>query len=214
MKGSGVILSFKASVRKDLTVRGTLVSKVWHSDPALYAPPRYRRACAYDAFIPDPLAGFEFDMPASVAAAISEAEKAIVDLNSGAVAELAPLGRLLLRTESIASSRVEGLQADTRTLARAEARQDAGKSVGPEAREVLANIDAMQLAVETAATSDDLMVADIAAIHQALLERAPDPSIAGRIRSMQNWIGGNDYNPCGADFVPPPPRTCRRSSMT
>src|SRR5207302_3067265 len=21
----------------------------------------------------------------------------------------------------------------------------------------------------------------------------------------QNWIGGNDYNPCGADFVPPPP---------
>jgi Fic family protein len=20
-----------------------------------------------------------------------------------------------------------------------------------------------------------------------------------------NWIGGNDYNPCGADFVPPPP---------
>jgi hypothetical protein len=19
------------------------------------------------------------------------------------------------------------------------------------------------------------------------------------------WIGGNDYNPCGADFVPPPP---------
>jgi Fic family protein len=22
---------------------------------------------------------------------------------------------------------------------------------------------------------------------------------------VQNWIGGNDYNPCGADFVPPPP---------
>jgi Fic family protein len=25
------------------------------------------------------------------------------------------------------------------------------------------------------------------------------------IREQQNWIGGNDYNPCGADFVPPPP---------
>src|SRR3989442_6553088 len=23
--------------------------------------------------------------------------------------------------------------------------------------------------------------------------------------TSQNWIGGNDYNPCGADFVPPPP---------
>jgi Fic family protein len=23
--------------------------------------------------------------------------------------------------------------------------------------------------------------------------------------ASQNWIGANDYNPCGADFVPPPP---------
>lgn len=29
--------------------------------------------------------------------------------------------------------------------------------------------------------------------------------IAGQVRTSQNWIGGNDYNPCGADFVPPPP---------
>jgi Fic family protein len=30
-------------------------------------------------------------------------------------------------------------------------------------------------------------------------------AIAGQIRDVQNWIGGNDYNPCGATFVPPPP---------
>ena len=28
---------------------------------------------------------------------------------------------------------------------------------------------------------------------------------AGQVRTVQNWIGGNDHNPCGADFVPPPP---------
>jgi Fic family protein len=28
---------------------------------------------------------------------------------------------------------------------------------------------------------------------------------AGRIRIEQNWIGGSDYNPCSAAFVPPPP---------
>ena len=27
-----------------------------------------------------------------------------------------------------------------------------------------------------------------------------------RLRTRQNWIGGNDYNPCGADFVPPSTR--------
>jgi Fic family protein len=31
------------------------------------------------------------------------------------------------------------------------------------------------------------------------------PRLAGRLRTQQNWIGGNDYNPCGAEFVPPPP---------
>jgi Fic family protein len=30
---------------------------------------------------------------------------------------------------------------------------------------------------------------------------------AGRIRIEQNWIGGSDYNPCSAAFVPPPPDT-------
>ncbi len=34
---------------------------------------------------------------------------------------------------------------------------------------------------------------------------AANAKIAGVVRAEQNWIGGNDYNPCGADFVPPPP---------
>jgi Fic family protein len=55
-----------------------------------------------------------------------------------------------LRTESIASSKVEGLQVDARSLARAESRADIGGRVSATASEVLANIDAMQLAVEDA----------------------------------------------------------------
>ena len=34
--------------------------------------------------------------------------------------------------------------------------------------------------------------------------------IAGVVRASQNWIGGNDYTPCGADFVPPPPEDVPR----
>ena len=37
------------------------------------------------------------------------------------------------------------------------------------------------------------------------MAHAPNRHIAGKVRTVQNWIGGNDYNPCGADFVPPPP---------
>jgi Fic family protein len=71
--------------------------------------------------------------------------------------------------------------------------------------EVLGNIDAMALAVDEAAIVDRFGVAEIIAIHQRLMERAANRSNAGKIRTAQNWIGGNDHNPCGADFVPPPP---------
>ncbi|MGD0273921.1 MAG: Fic family protein [Gaiellaceae bacterium] len=136
---------------------------------------------------------------------ISDAEAKIVALNAAPRAALAPLARLLLRTESIASSKIEGMQADARSLARAEARLETGGRAGPETLEVLANIDAMQLAIEQASTEHELSLEQVLAIHRALLERAPGYGGAGKLRAGQNWIGGNDYNPCGADYVPPPP---------
>jgi Fic family protein len=36
------------------------------------------------------------------------------------------------------------------------------------------------------------------------LEHTRLPEYGGRIRDVQNWIGGSSYNPCSASFVPPP----------
>jgi Fic family protein len=185
-------------------VRGTYVRKVWSHNPHLYAPKRYRKACAYDAFVPEKLDQLEIIIPGELAGVISEAETGIAALNAAGPAYLAPLARLLLRTESIASSKVEGLQVDARALARAEIKQDTGRPIGPQATEVLASIAAMELAVERAAHMRALDGSDLNAIHAALMTGVA-PKIAGRLRTEQNWIGGNDYNPCGADFVPPPP---------
>jgi Fic family protein len=184
-------------------MRGKLVSRTWEHDPSLDAPPRYRKACAYQAFIPYPLAGIAVDLPGDVAGTVSEAEKAIASINSDAGPTLAPLARLLLRTESIASSKVEGLQVGTRGLARAEAHDATGRRIGADAAEILANIDAMQFAIEEA-TAGPFDSGSLVEIHQVLMTRAPNATVAGRVRDRQNWIGGNDYNPCGADFVPPP----------
>ncbi len=186
-------------------MRGRYVHRIWESNPVLYAPAKYRKACAYDAFIPDFLSSLELSLPGDIAGVVSDSEKAIADLNNAPQRALQPLGRLLLRTESIASSRVEGIQVDARTLARAEANQETGRRVGPESGEILANIEAMQLAVERAAGADAITVADLRAIHCVLLARAANAGIAGQLRHSQNWIGGNDYNPCEADFVPAPP---------
>lgn len=171
----------------------------------MYAPAKYRRACRYDAYVPDPLAALHLALGAEVAGLVSEAEAAIRNLNLVAHPGLAPLARLLLRTESIASSKVEGMQVGARELARAEARLESGGRAGPTAVEVIANIDAMSLAVEEAAGVDRFGEREILAIHRRLMEKAPNGHVAGRFRTGQNWIGGNDYNPCGAAFVPPPP---------
>lgn len=186
-------------------MRGETVTRTWEWDPTLYAPPRYRRACKYEAFIPHRITGAPIDLSGSIAGVVSDAEHAIRVLNADSLRALAPIARLLLRTESIASSKVEGLQVGIRQLARAEARMETGGTAKPTVLEVLGNIDAMQLAVEQAATTQEIEIAHVCDIHRKLMVNAPNPHIAGIVRTDQNWIGGNDYNPCGADFVPPPP---------
>ncbi|HYK82876.1 MAG TPA: Fic family protein [Gemmatimonadales bacterium] len=185
---------------------GRHVSRVWTYDPTLDAPAKYRRACTYDAFIPARLTELSLTMEAAVAGVVSEAEAAIRQLNEGARRALAPLARLLLRTESMASSKIEGVQTGVRELARAETKVEGGRKASATALAVLANIDAMQLALEEATAARRFGVREIVAIHHRLMERDINAKrIAGQIRTSQNWIGGNNYNPCGADFVPPPP---------
>ena len=185
-------------------MRGTLVTKVWEWDPTLYAPPRYRKACKYESFIPERLSGFEFGLTSGIAGVVSDAEQAIMALNASARPALAPFARLLLRTESIASSKVEGMQVGIRQLARAESKLETGGKASSTILEVLGNIDAMQLAVDEAATAERVGIEHLTAIHGKLMANAPNSKLAGIVRREQNWIGGNDYNPCGADFVPPP----------
>lgn len=189
---------------------GTLVPRMFQHDPTLSAPPRYRKACRYESFIPVELGSLELRLDGPMVALLSEAEAAIRALNDEGGTALLPLASLLLRTESIASSRIEGMQLGARDLARAEAKQESGMTVGPNAVEVLANIDAMEMAVERAATADRFGDDELLAVHRRLLEGGMQREIAGRVRTSQNWIGGNDYNPCGAAFVPPPPEEVAR----
>ncbi len=63
----------------------------------------------------------------------------------------------------------------------------------------------MKRAIELGAGGEEISVDDIREIHRTLLRFSADRRIAGVVREEQNWIGGNDYNPIGAAYVPPPP---------
>ena len=49
-------------------------------------------------------------------------------------------------------------------------------------------------------TEESLLAAHAALFDGNFLERTS----AGRFRTVQNWIGGSDFSPRGADYVPPP----------
>lgn len=169
---------------------------------------RDRSGCDYEAYLPDPLVGWNLTIPADVAADIADAEAAVRRLNEAGTTHLSleGLARFLLRAESVASSMIEGLAAAPRRLVSAEValgrRGDAGDQV---AVEVLGNIAAMHAAVGLAVTAGPFGLDDLLAVHRTLMERSPTPQVGGEVRTEQNWIGGSSYNPCRAVFVPPPP---------
>ncbi|HSV37791.1 MAG TPA: Fic family protein [Nocardioidaceae bacterium] len=138
------------------------------------------------------------------AADVADLERAIAsfDVRAKQQHDLESLARFLLRAEAVASSKIEGLQVNTRRLARYQAGQRPGDMT---AAAVMGNVDAMTLAVSTVASADRITRDHLLEIHAALMRHSDAPAIGGQVRTTQNWIGGNDFNPCFAAFVPPPP---------
>lgn len=103
----------------------------------------------------------------------------------------------------MASSRIEGVHLSHKRLARAAYQADRGQR-DRRAAEVLGNVEAMKHAIEIGTAGKPLTTSDIEDIHRTLLRFTEDADTAGVVRESQNWIGGNDYNPIGAAYVPPP----------
>lgn len=148
-----------------------------------------------------------FTLDGPTAADVGDAEKAVTEfmLEARALVHSEALARLLLRSEAVASSRIEGLEVGSRRLLRAQAARGIGEALTDvTALEVLNNVDAMSWAVENLTGKNAITTQDVLAVHARLLAGTRLEEHAGRLRITQSWIGGSDYNPCSATFVPPP----------
>jgi Fic family protein len=184
----------------------------WESEVASGLPRRDRASCDYEAYVPDPLVGRAVRLEGEVAADVADAETAIArfDANASALADTEALARLLLRAESVASSKIEGLEVGGRRLLHAEAARALGDEADDvTALEVLGNIQAMSWALQTVGPGDDITLETLLEAHRRLTAGTRLEAMGGEIRKEQNWIGGSSYNPCSAVFVPPPPERVR-----
>ncbi len=172
---------------------------------------RERQSGSYSFFVPSPLFAVQHNLAlsADVAADVAAAERAIIALNANSktVHNLEGVARLLLRTEAVASSHIEGLSIGPRRLLRAEFALGQGAELAPDntAVQIIGNIHAMQDALAGAQAAPEVTVPNILQIHAKLCEGTNIAPFGGLLRSSQNWVGGNSFNPLGAEFVPPSP---------
>lgn len=163
----------------------------------------------YHPYLPDTIANQDISPSAETAAALSQAEGDIRTLNSSRspLTDTEPLARLILRSEALASSRIEGLETPAGRLLEREALNSMGIPHRPDSIEVavLSNIRAMNKGIDEIASAQQLSTDAICAINRELLVGTHMERYGGTLRTTQNWIGGNDLNPVGAAYVPPPP---------
>jgi Fic family protein len=180
----------------------TRVRRHWQANLEAFGGRKSRRGFFYEAFVPDAIAELDLAIPSDVAEAADMAATAVRELGAQPPGNVSweALGRQLLRAESVASSRIEGLEISHRRLARA----DFGRTHRDlTAESVLGNVAAMEAAIALGGRSRPLTARDLLAIHRTLLEATPDRHLGGKLRTSQGWIGGGS-TPEHADFVPPP----------
>jgi Fic family protein len=162
------------------------------------AIPRGRRAAhagPYLAAVPPLIAHLDIPLGTDSLALADETSAEIARFDAELGADIAPYAPLLLRSESAASSKIENLTASAKAIALAEL----GDPTKHNATIIVANTRAMQAAL---ALADDLDEKAILDMHEVLIGPS-HPEWVGHWRDEQVWIGGSNYGPHGAMFVPP-----------
>ena len=91
--------------------RGRYVKRTWPGNPTGQTR-RERLPTPYEAYVPEPLSDYDPTVSAGLAKLLAEADADILELNRlgrSMAHQVEALARQLLRQESLASSRIEGL---------------------------------------------------------------------------------------------------------
>lgn len=179
----------------------------WRTNPDLRGPDgarpnrRERMLSRVTVTIPARLAKRTPPLSSTTVSLAEDAAQRITTLESRAE-HLGGLGELLVRTEAVASSKIEHIYAEMDDIARATI----GEAAGDKARRTVAA--GLALAELTDSCSDGNPLTEkaiLSAHHKLLADDRVEGVWAGRYREQQSWVGGSDLSPLGAVHVPPPP---------
>lgn len=167
---------------------GREVAIDWHGRPAR-------------AWVPDPLAASSLVLTEQTVRRTEQAAASARRVTDLLPAGWEPLAHLLLRTEGVASSAIEGIRAPLADVAAAELDASRGETAV-----WVANNLAVVTAAAAAAREGPLTTERLQDWHGRLMEGRHGwlpPEMVGAFRTVQGWIGGS--SPLDAALVTPPP---------
>ena len=182
-------------------LNGKIVEQVWSPSPTAPGGKQNREPFKYQAFIPNLLSAQDFALRRTLSDALDTSERRIKTLN-------APLKRGILRnlslpllyTETIASSRLEGIAVSYEELV--DTKDD---DVRDRVASVRSNLDAIEHALSIAHSDRDVVVDDLHDLHSRLMREDSLPESArSKLRTEPMWIGTSSISPRGAEYVAPP----------
>ena len=152
--------------------------------------------------LPAEIAKRTFTLDSELISRSEFAIRAISHLDAVYGETLKSLNRLLIRVESVASSKIENINATSEEYARALY----GNRSNTSAIEMVAGTQALTELIASVESSNKISEISLKRAHLILMKDVPrEVESAGKYRRVQNWIGGSDYSPLNAIFVPPPP---------
>jgi Fic family protein len=157
------------------------------------------------AWRPDPVGERAFEVGTAAARKTERGAAAVRRADERLPGSWEPIARILLRTEGVASSNIEGLRAPIESVVVAEV-DDAGLVGAPGSDQTAAWVADNLVVVSDAVRSSRraLSVSTLHRWHKRLMRNSGLPArLVGRFRDTQGWIGGT--SPIDAVYVPPPP---------
>ena len=152
--------------------------------------------------IPPEIATRTFSLDSDLVSRSESAISSISALDNAHGETLKSLDRLLIRTESIASSKIENLYATSEDYARALY----GNNSNSSAVAMVAGTNALIALIDSIGSGKMITESAIKIAHRTLMKDVPrEHESAGEYRRVQNWVDGSNYSPLGAIFIPPPP---------
>lgn len=137
------------------------------------------------------------DLPGELIADLAEAEATIERFDATIGSSLSGFAVIALRTEAVASSRIENLSATATSIALAEHLPKTARTRS-NAEAISANVETLREAMHR---DGDITTGEIEEIQRILLEEHT-PKLVG-LRAEQVWIGGTVHSPHDADYVAP-----------